>query len=673
MTTDLKNSLRANARRIAQQVEDANSIDDFLGHAAADGPGSGTGWSSPATMLALAMVREALPKGIASRLLTPNGIAVSVRVPSPGWVEPVHRALLGQGVWSEAYKRDGSQRLTDTNTSGNLAVAEALSKGRNVCGVSQDTARHLPAALTSLADISLDLAAPSNRMVADVIARVTGTRPRGLPANVARGLAVETIVACIRPGSSRDCVRRLVAASRTQAPTDPSLYAVPHIRDAVGYGEPLTAWSLGIVSAIEEYKRNERPWASIENRNIVISGGAGTGKTTFARILSKSTGLPLFTTSVSNWFTTGGYLNDVIKAADAAFSEASAAGPAILLLDECDSIPNRATLDSRHREYWTPLVSHILLKLDSVSSGASSSLIVLGATNFPERLDEALVRPGRLNRIIHIERPDLPAIAGILRQHLGKDLSDTDLMPVAAIGTGASGAEVAGWARGARMAARAAGRPMELDDLLQQLAPPDTRSPDLLWATALHEAAHGVCAEMDLPSCLVDMNIVARGRFAGQTTTRQRPHDGRTAEHMDGFVVSILAGRAADEHWHVATSGSAGAPGSDLAQATAIVGAKHASYGLGGTLLYRGNADEVRALIRNDAAFRNTVEADLSRLYELAREAVCRNAPTIEAVARRLLERRVLSGDEVRAIIAAHQLSGTPVDSPSANVGGNHA
>lgn len=665
-----KSSLLSHARRIAREVEDVGSVDDFLAERGerADTPAE---WTNPATLLAEAMLREALPKRTRERLLKPNGIAICVQVPGPGWVEPVHHALLATGTWGQAIKRDGSSRQTDVSTVGNQGVSEALARGKNVHGVSQNPARHLPATLTALADIHLVLTEPSNHVLADVIERVTGTRPRGLPANVARGLTAEAIAACIRPGSSRDCVRRLTAASQAQGVPEDDLRTVPLLCETWGYGEDVLAWGSSLIAAVEDYRNKKRAWSSIENRHIVLSGDPGTGKTTLARILAKSTGLPLHTTSVSAWFaTTNGYLNDVCKAIDEAFSRAAAGGPGILLLDELDAIPNRATLDSRHREWWVPVVSHVLLALDSAVSGASSSLIVIGATNHPERLDEALTRPGRLNRVVRIRRPDVPAIAGILRQHLGDALPGVDLVPVASIGSGATGAEVAGWAKGARMTARAADREMVLDDLLHQLAPPETRSAELLRATARHEASHAVSSTLLDTAEVLTVSIVARGRFAGRTSTRPRSHEAMTSDEMDAFIVSVLAGRAADEHWHAVTSGSAGGPGSDLAHATAIVAGKHATYGLGGSLLYRGAANEVQDLLR-EPAFRALCERDLARLYAVSLAFVRAHEAAIEAVAQRLLQRRVLGGDEVRAIIAASTAPPAADEAPGER-GGRH-
>ncbi|MBE7198229.1 MAG: hypothetical protein INR70_10555, partial [Parafilimonas terrae] len=101
-------------------------------------------------------------------------------------------------------------------------------------------------------------------------------------------------------------------------------------------------------------------------------------------------------------------------------------------------------------------------------------------------------------------------------------------------------------------------------------------------------------------------------------------------------------------------SGSAGQPGSDLAAATRLVAAAHASYGLGDSLAWLGDEDEAMDLVRTNDAFRLRVEEDLVALQERADALVRAHAGTIEAVATRLVSRRVLSGDEVRRIIAEH-------------------
>ncbi len=175
-------------------------------------------------------------------------------------------------------------------------------------------------------------------------------------------------------------------------------------------------------------------------------------------------------------------MNEIIRQVDTVIGQASAAGHGILVLEEIECNPNRYAVDQSKCESLVALKSNNLTVLDSAMSGATSSLTIIGATNFPERLDEALVRPGRLNKVVRIGRPDGPATVGILRQHLGRDLADLDLGPVASICAGATGSQIAGWAKGARATARAAGRPMTHADLGAQVAPAETRDAQEVWA-----------------------------------------------------------------------------------------------------------------------------------------------------------------------------------------------
>jgi len=534
---------------------------------------------------------------------------------------------------------------------GNKIVSSALSSGRSVLGVSTAPERYLPTSLVTAADLRIELGPPNSQALRATIRLVTGRQAGRFPQDIVQGLGFDEIASCIRKDSKpRDCIRRLKAASASKRTGSPDLSEVPFLEDTHGYGSA-KAYGLALIDAVKSYRRGERSWASIEGKNIVLWGEPGVGKTVFARSLAKSLGVNLTVTSVSSWFSqTGGYLNDICRKVDEVFMEASQSG-GVLLLDECDSIPNRQTCDPKYREYWVAVVSHILMTLDGATSSPASKLIIIGATNFPSRLDEALTRPGRLGRIIYIEKPDQAAIAGILRQHLAGDLAEQDLAPLAAIGHGATGAEVAGWARGARMAARAAGREMTPADLLGQIAPPERRSPADLLAVARHEAGHCLAVEEMRCGSVSTVSVVSRGAFAGSTSSRLRDTTMMTAQELDALVVTVLAGRAADELWGRVTSGAAGGPGSDLAHATALVAGKHASWGLGQSLLWRGDQAEALSLLKTEPALRQTVSTDLNRLYDLARDLVSRNAGVIDRIAHRLVEKRVLSGDEVRGII----------------------
>lgn len=464
-------------------------------------------------LMAAAMLREALTPRQRRAIGKSNGIALVVEVAHPEMIGFVHDALRLAGDLTEVYRRDGSQRSSHSPAVGGDQVASLLGRGCNVAGISQSPTRYLPATLTAAADIRVKLGTPSQKTVRGIVHLVTGQSARGL-GSVA-GLSFLDICSAIRKGGkARDAVRRL-AAMQAARRSSGAIATGRHLRDSHGYGQA-KGWGLTLAAAVEEWRAGRRPWASIPDRNIVLGGPPGTGKTQFAVTLAATLGLPLVTTSAAAWFSSGGgYLNDVIKAVDAAFTEATANGPCVFLLDEIDAVPSRENLDSRHRDFWTPVVTAILLALDSTTSNAAN-LIVVGATNHPNRLDPALVRPGRLNRIIHIDLPDAGAVVGILRQHLGDDLPGADLTAFGVLGAGSSGAEIAGWAKSARAAALAAGRPMSLDDLVHVVAPPETRSPELLRAIAYHEGAHAVVTEVLSVGDVQAVTLVPQGSSGGR-------------------------------------------------------------------------------------------------------------------------------------------------------------
>lgn len=642
---------------------EADQFEDFPAEPAVEDFGTAAPTLRVTTLLAMAMIQDAMRPADLRRIARARGLAVVVGVPGPDWVDPVARALQKVGDW-EVIKRQGASRQERPEV-GCDNVAEALGAGRNICGVSNAPERYLPSNLVCLADIRLDLQSPSPRALRTAIRLATGSRPGPIPRGIASGLPFATLAGCIRRGSSgRACVRRIEAAARALTTFDPGVADVRPIEECHGYDEGGSkAWALRLIAAMEEYRAGIRPWSSIEDRNIVLAGDPGVGKSSFARSVAKSLKLPLFSTSVSSWFaSTSGYLNEIIRQVDTVIGQASAAGHAVLVLEEIDSIPNRSTVDPRNREYWVALTSHILTSLDSAMSGTTSSLIIIGATNFPERLDEALVRPGRLNRIVRIGRPDAAATAGILRQHLMDDLRDVDLSPVAAIGAGATGAEIAGWAKGARATARAAGRPMTHADLVAQVAPAETRDAQEVLGIARHEAAHCLAGYLTRSSDVETVSTVPAGPYAGLTRSRVRVRSSVKRSDLDDYVVTLLAGRAADALWGSVHSGSAGQPGSDLAAATRLVAAAHASYGLGDSIAWLGTEDEAMALLRTSPDFRRRVEEDLLILQQRANALVREHARIVDALAARLVSRRVLSGDEVRRIISECGATPAPDD-----------
>ena len=188
---------------------------------------------------------------------------------------------------------------------------------------------------------------------------------------------------------------------------------------------------------------------------------------------------------------------------------------------------------------------------------------------------------------------------------------------------------------------------MTVDDLVGVVAPPDRRTPEDFWRVCVHEAGHAV------------MHFVVGRALDSVTTVRDGLNGGATigcvgsrmptAAHLEGTVRIFLGGRAAEEL--LLGMPSTGAR-NDLARATAIIGAMHATDGLGESLLYRTAPEDILPLLTYDAALRRTVEDHVTRLYAETLTVVRRSASAVERLARELQRRRALTGAEARAIVA---------------------
>ena len=184
-----------------------------------------------------------------------------------------------------------------------------------------------------------------------------------------------------------------------------------------GYGDA-QQWALDLKLDLEAFGNKEVGWSDLSSR-LLLSGPPGTGKTTFARALCNTLGVPLIATSVARWLEASN-LGDVLAAMNATFEHATRSAPCILFIDEIDNIGNRGGSDRPYDDYWSSLVNRVLELLDGTSK--IEGVIVVGATNRPDKIDPALLRSGRLEKHIVIPQPDTAALAKIIAHHLGSDL-----------------------------------------------------------------------------------------------------------------------------------------------------------------------------------------------------------------------------------------------------------
>jgi cell division protease FtsH len=632
---------------------------------------------SPHRLAGQLALKRGLPRSLRSRLLRPTPTALIVIVPTSDWCASIQRAMfsmLGNGLeidysatpadlWKGRsqvlyYIRTAPDRMGRPDMSGSC-VPTALANGGVVIGIAADTTL-LPAEILLAADATITLLSLRGTDVEAIIRATTGSRrcPR-IPDGLVAGLGPAQIAMAVRKGLTPSaCIVKLaeISSRMTTVIVDDD---VPTLDQAVGYGDA-QAWGLSLRSDIDR-RRADPSSVPIDTitRSLLLAGPPGVGKTYFARVLAKTCKIPLIATSYGDFQSAGtGHLGDVTRAIRRAFDDARNAANAsggcgaILLIDELDSVPGRHVSQGDQHASWWASIQNLLLTLSEKGAPARRGVILIGATNYVHKIDPAFTRSGRLHPTIMLA-PYLTAadFATVLRFHLGDDLPTVDLATLASVARGMTGADAARNVRDARQVARDASRDLVADDLVHQILPPETRPPALLRRLALHEAAHAVIG-VALAIMRLDIVTLCSPEAAGLARFEDPIAVERTRAYFEAAVIMKLAGRAADELFGEADSGSGGGQGSDLGDATSVVASLHRSFGLGEGLLTLGSPAVVIDTLRIDPAFQQIVERDLQGLNARASTLVKMHHAEILAVAEALLIDRVLSGPQVEAIIA---------------------
>lgn len=218
-----------------------------------------------------------------------------------------------------------------------------------------------------------------------------------------------------------------------------------------GYGDARD-WALDLKTDLQLWRDGGLAWHEMSTK-LMLSGPPGTGKTTYARALCNTLQVPLLVTSVASWLEPG-YLGDVLKRMSSAFELARDNAPVILFIDEIDNIGSRfGGKREQHDDYWRSLINRLLELLDGTAK--TDGVIVVAATNLPEKIDPALLRSGRLERHVAIPLPDMEALTGILAHHLGADLAGV-------------------------LASAPSGSPQTIETARQQQAPSDSDDADII-------------------------------------------------------------------------------------------------------------------------------------------------------------------------------------------------
>jgi SpoVK/Ycf46/Vps4 family AAA+-type ATPase len=461
------------------------------------------------------------------------------------------------------------------------------------------------------------------------------------------------IRAAIRPGRPlARTVQKLMAEERRAA--KPALFArlgdntLEHL---AGYGDA-KEWGLRLATDLALWKRGQLKWDEID-RGVLLNGPPGCGKTSFASALANSCGVALVSTSSARWQAEG-HLGDMLKAMRASFAEARAKSPSILFIDEFDSFGSRSAGTDHSADYKRQVINGLLECLDPLEG--REGLIVVGATNHSDAIDLALLRPGRLERIIEISLPDEFDRVAILRHHLS-GAKVGNLASFVKVSEGWSGADIENLAREARRNARRAGREVTFQDVVLALPPRVEFTREELTRLAIHEAGHAIAVYSLRPDTFIKVSIgsgrVAGTESLGHTSYRENTSAVVTSSYYSDTIAILMAGVAAErlvygEH----STGAGGDERADLAVANDVATMMERSFAFGDDwLVDTGTGSRpLETLRQKDPDLRRAVKQRLDIEFNRAFDIVSKHRAVLDQLSSMLVERLELNADDIHAI-----------------------
>ena len=411
-----------------------------------------------------------------------------------------------------------------------------------------------------------------------------------------------------------------------------------------------------VVDFLKEPKKFQEMGAKIP-RGILLCGKPGTGKTLIAKAIAGQAGVPFISMSGSEFIEMFAGLG--ASRVRKLFEKAKKIAPCIIFIDEIDAIGARRTNASGAESENNQTLNQLLVEMDGFDT--NETVIVLAATNRPEMLDKALLRPGRFDRQITIAAPDARGREEILKIH-GKNkkfADDIDLKNIAEDTAGFTGAELANVLNEAAIVATInKHKKIQMSDLEEAvkkvtvglekhsrvISDKDKR------LTAYHEAGHAIVSKfLETQTDVKEVSIIPRGLAGGYTmykTNEDKYYISKT--EMEEKLIALLGGRAAEK---IALNDISTGASNDIEVATEIAKDMVTVYGMSDTVgpicLKQKEPYENRILGENiDDVIGAEVKRMIDIAYKRAQEIILAHMDKLQQVAERLLEKEIISAEE---------------------------